>query len=1208
MTDKHKILEARINELEKSIADSREQFINRIDQLESELTTVRQLIEAGNNPEIAQTSETASEAYIREQYSGDSLVLQPEQTTLEPAPSINEATNPIAVNINKDESAGLKLNASIEQREVHPVNMSAVTEPRQPGFMELLIANFFHSILGLLLNSFTLLKAPFQELFHKLVKLYYHYQQQGKAPVFLMTIAGLITLTFGFGYLLQYSFNSLFNDTLKALSGFIIGGGIIGAGILLSLKKTDFREYAASIIALGVIFNYLTAYFIGPYYVLVSETTGLALLLGVTAISFMLAIVFETRVVSAVTLVGGMFMPFIIGDVESIGLVFMAYLLVLTCGNLYLSRRIQWPALAQLNFLLSLSVIEYIGISEAVFPMASITLLSAFFYLYSYFWTFDGVTLKGSLSKHDLTILVANVFYFIYAMLLVPAEPLMLATVLMIHAVVLSFTVKILRLMQTIMAPMYVLFIGLMVATAVFVLSPADVTSIIWAVEGLAMLTIGFRYSHKLIRAEGYAIYVIAMAGLLWQAIDAFIFMTPTGIAWHWINLLAFGVLSLIAYRIIYFFNDEATQAEHKAAFVQNEIFSLWGALALSLVIGMFFTAVMTVLAVIPLLWSLYRVARHKLRFAQLTGFIFILAFIVQIFWGIFDTQSTLLTDQSIISSIALLELLFFSWSLHFYFRYFELKGRGQLFATKIHNVIFYAPVVLIALCILNIFDRHITSFMPLDFNNIWIDFCVIGVLLFVAYWLISKTEKTEEGEAPAKHACLISESLSLYISIFFLYSIALLNLEWMFTTAVIPMFFLMYRALKKNLPLTEKLAWLHFAVMGAGILMSYLAVGNLHFSEQPWSVRIVMIEVLLSGWGMQLIYDRLNHDKGGYAFATKVRLLVYCLIPLLFLPRILRLYPDYFAVALWASFTISWLMYKKLKIAIILKELSLLFFIAIAATVLVSLNAMTGVQQLPGLIALIGGLTIVSIFHYVEKTLSLTDIKQSPYVLLQLSSPYFYAFIIAGLSYAISNHLTIALMMTGLYFLLITVDKRVRVVMHDSLSFSYTLTWLSLTAVPLMVFSDIFEQNLLLSNSFISIVTSIISLGGIWLLTHRQTPVLRLFSQKYFAKNNLYRVFHAFVLIVYIGSLNLLFSPWAVAISIAMLIHAVIILFLTLSQQFKGLLKLSIALYLLTAIKVLLYDMNDFGNLHKVFALMGIGSILMLAAFMFQKIRGQQF
>ena len=46
--------------------------------------------------------------------------------------------------------------------------------------------------------------SPFSNLLTKAKSFYQDYQSRGLAAVFLMTVAGIITLTLGFGYLLQY--------------------------------------------------------------------------------------------------------------------------------------------------------------------------------------------------------------------------------------------------------------------------------------------------------------------------------------------------------------------------------------------------------------------------------------------------------------------------------------------------------------------------------------------------------------------------------------------------------------------------------------------------------------------------------------------------------------------------------------------------------------------------------------------------------------------------------------------------------------------------------------------------------------------------------------------------------------------------------------------------------------------------------------------
>ena len=69
---------------------------------------------------------------------------------------------------------------------------------------------------------------PVGALVERAMSAYYHYRDQGKAPAFLMTLAGLVALTAGFGYLLQYSFNNFLGPVAKLGLGALIGVAIIG--------------------------------------------------------------------------------------------------------------------------------------------------------------------------------------------------------------------------------------------------------------------------------------------------------------------------------------------------------------------------------------------------------------------------------------------------------------------------------------------------------------------------------------------------------------------------------------------------------------------------------------------------------------------------------------------------------------------------------------------------------------------------------------------------------------------------------------------------------------------------------------------------------------------------------------------------------------------------------------------------------------------
>jgi len=1250
-------LKKKIHALDEAIKNTREEFTDKLNELTNELNHLRKLSDEYDS-HSNQSISSSNVVNIPEDHK--TQVDQVAGSTQDNISSVNAARSNQSVSRSSvyHESVTTstdteKLSASKTENSTQSVNAVADDNTRsdgwgaapakqnkqkasEPGILQVLMTKTFESVFSQILSLLLTFSAPLHELYHRLVRLYFHYQKQGKAPVFLMTVAGLITLTVGFGYLLQYSFNTLFSDTLKALSGYVIGAAIVGVGVWLSRNKTDFREYGASVIALGIIFSYLTSYFVGPYFGLVSESRGLILLLCVTLAAFALSVIFETKVVSVITLIGGVFMPFIVGDSDSAGLVFILYLFALTVGNLYLSSKIKWPTLAKLTFFLSLSVIEFIGISEAVHPYAALAIMSAFFYVYLYFWCFDGVKLKEDFSKHDLGILVANLFYFVYVLLNLKSVDYAVSGVFIVHAILLVSAVRILRLMSSVVAPIFILMIGLLVATAVLLLFPADVTTIIWAIEGLVMLYVGFKYAHKLIRAEGYVIHFVAMLGLLWQAFNSFLVMSSTAFAWHWVNLLAFGALSFIAYRIIEKFKSDATDFEKRLSNIVNEIFSFWGTTALSIIIVMYADSAIAVLAIVPIVWSFYRVALHRLIVSQITGYILAIAFVIQIVLGMLDTGSLPITHQTLYSWIAIIELLAFLWVLKLFYQYIELTGKGSRLADKLHTAFYYAPLFLIVFGLFNIVYSHVDANQPLTFGYIWLDFILAGTLIYLSKQLLSQVKvledigwikgKTNQLEATTlnenkqevdnetvplikngtNYSYVLSETLSLFGSVFFLYTMAILVGDWMFNAAVIPMFYLLYRGLKQKLPLTEKLAWLHFSLFGVMSLLSYKAVGNFHFSEQPLPTMIGWIEILLSAWAMQMMYERFNDKKEGFELACIVRTGVYLLIPLLFLPRVNRLYGEFLPVALWASFVISWLMYKKLKIDPLLKELIILFGLATLTTIGMSVKAIVSFNQIPGLVALITGVIVISLFHFIEKTLSNKSIGESPYHKLILISPYFYGFAIAGLSYALTHQLSITLVMSGLFFLYLLQEKKLLNVMRETLVAAYALAWLGLVSLPILLFTQLLNDSKSLISILMVSVVCFVSLVGLWFLTHKNIIVLKLLKRKYSNQNIQHWLFHVTVLVGYIGIINLVFSDWSVGVSIALLIHAVVLLFLTLSERYSGLLRLSVILYALTAIKVLLVDMGEFGNLHKVIALMCIGSILMLAAYFFQKFRNK--
>ena len=1191
MTGSDKTPEQRIDELQQLIDNTRDEFDDKLASLHTELTLLREELSAEASADysnkLAAENVTVQTSHIQTV----ELDAEHDQPQVNSEAAVETLVEPVT-----SDDAWRTSGTTHAKTESH--NSAAVQH------FNLFRNKFFLTIISFLLNRFALVISPVQGLLVKFVKLYQHYKEQGKAPVFLMTVAGLITLTFGFAYLLQYSFHTYFNNTLKAATGFIIGAGIIGAGALLARKQTDFSEYAASIVALGVIFNYLTAYFIGPYYGIVSPGSAFAVLMAVTVVSFALAIIFETKVVAFITLIGGVLMPFIAGNNESIGLVFLLYLFVLSSANLYLSYKINWPALAQITIVLSLSSIEYIGISSAVNPLVTILVLTAFFYSYAYFWSFNGLQIKEKISRYDLTFIVSNLFYFLYAMLQLSASNTVIASVFLLHALLLGVIVVSLRLLSTRLAPVYFLMMALLLATSVFVLAPLDVGSVIWALEGLVLVFVGFHYKHKLIRAEGYAVYVIAMFVLLWQLLSTPNILSSGVMAWYWFNLLAFGVLSFAAYRLVLYFKSQANRYELKALTVQNEIYTLWGALSFSYAIAVMMPDFTQILLIIPVIWCFYQVAQSKLRFAQFIGYTYLAILLLAIPFEMLKADSTVISLQSVSSWIMLAELLLVMWVLNFIYDKYKITGRGQRLSEKLHDLVYFSPLLFLVLSLIQISDHYDEGFSALTFDYVWMDFLIIGALLVIGLKLVDKTEKVLVSKSNIPARTVITETLSLYLTTFFLYTVAILFAEWMYNLVVIPMILLLYRAAKKELIFTEILAWSHFALFAVLTIQAHQTLGNLHFSEQSLSTQIAWAEVLISAWLMQSVYERAGFKQQGYGVAVKLRIGVYLLIPLLFLPRVFRLHTEYVPAFIWLSFAISWLMYKKLALVELLKQLTILYFVAVLSTLLIVIAAVSGSYQSAGLIALSAGGFVLAAFHVVEKSfvsrrpvdLPSLDIYKS----LILTSPYYFVFAIGAFSYAFSENISLALLGMSLGLLYLTQERRARFLMRDSIMFAYLLSSAGFVLITLFVF-------LANKSSTSLILIDLLAVFSLWYLVHAKLSVSTIAKQRYLTANSQYWFFHAVVFIAYTGLLNLLFSDWSVGTSIAMLMHAVIVLFLTLSDRYKALLRLSIVLYAFTAIKVLFHDMNDFSHIHKVIALMCMGSILMLAAYLFQKIRNNR-
>ncbi|MCP4718707.1 MAG: DUF2339 domain-containing protein, partial [Desulfobacteraceae bacterium] len=372
---------------------------------------------------------------------------------------------------------------------------------------------------------------PITAMFVKFLAIYKHYHSQGKAPVFFMTIAGIIALVMGFGYLLQYSFSQFLGPLGKVAIGFIAAFGITLCGILINRKRTDMADYASSLIGLGIILSYLCAYFTGSFYSLIPEFWSFLLLVAITGIAYVLAVTFKTRIVAVISLLGGIFAPLFMAQAGQSYQVYMAYVLILVIAMLHLSRRINWQALAYTSMILSFLVIEYIiallPVQPSV-PMGFILIIHLFFYVFSIYNSFE-ILRVPSITKTIIVLFSSNIFFYLFSLNQIVHENSMLGAFYMVNALILTavfFNIplmiksKTMSLCKKSLQMVCLLSIGLLAGFGILALIGSDFLGLAWGVEALVLLYMGSRFNITQVRIEAH---VILLLSFLLSAYHAFI-------------------------------------------------------------------------------------------------------------------------------------------------------------------------------------------------------------------------------------------------------------------------------------------------------------------------------------------------------------------------------------------------------------------------------------------------------------------------------------------------------------------------------------------------------------------------------------------------------------------------------------------------------------------------------------------------------------
>ncbi|MEM8888817.1 MAG: hypothetical protein AAGD28_12610, partial [Bacteroidota bacterium] len=245
--------------------------------------------------------------------------------------------------------------------------------------------------------------APLLQMIAYVKGVYNHYKEEGRLPVFFLSLGGIVAILFGVGYLMQLGL-SYFMDILspKLLEGIKIGFALSGAASLIffgyrfNKKDEKYKDFASALLGLGIASFYLIFYFLpqneffpvfqNPYLslILVAATAGL----GIYS-SFR----FEARVLSVVSYLGASLIPLVL-DAQVIGELYLGFLFVLTVAQIYLGRKIDWQPLKLISLIVVVGVIEWMMFlaPDQLSIFSQLFFLHAFSYLFilSTIWKKEG--------------------------------------------------------------------------------------------------------------------------------------------------------------------------------------------------------------------------------------------------------------------------------------------------------------------------------------------------------------------------------------------------------------------------------------------------------------------------------------------------------------------------------------------------------------------------------------------------------------------------------------------------------------------------------------------------------------------------------------------------------------------------------------------------------------------------------------------------
>jgi hypothetical protein len=459
-----------------------------------------------------------------------------------------------------------------------------------------------------------------------------------------------------------------------------------------------------------------------------------------------------------------------------------------------------------------------------------------------------------------------------------------------------------------------------------------------------------------------------------------------------------------------------------------------------------------------------------------------------------------------------------------------------------------------------------------------------IGALLFCSRKLFSRFPSDIDWEAKLSH--LLRPAESIWLSLFVL-SLLWVQLGVWSAMAILPLqAMLLTKSYRKACNITEVMAYIAGAAIFTICLLGINEVQSLSFRELPNYAKVALLLAFVECWLFAEYYRRIGRTGVWAKLAEQLRLGFYLIVPLAFLPSILKHNIEFSAMAIWCSAIIAYVLGRRVKHPFIRTETLIIF----ASAALYNLGFYVDFyhsQLLLTCLSTLFGLGVLSYFLHsaYKRHVSLLDKK------IASISLYFIAACIA-IYIGQWNNVYIAGALTSSYIFVSALCShlhptllRNRTTLGYLCYLSLFCSWLGITATGSYngISSSLWVLlSLVISLTFLIKAEALTSLH-LKLSTDSQTG--------YTLQHILFAISGAFLLTKW--ELALLVSPWLILQGSYLFFtnkHSKFVAKLAFGFIFVGLLKLGF----IDAANALLWQ--------KVALMIGIGLLMLAAAFLYQK------